>query len=337
MSYTLWLMPAENLISENNHLFDLARTGELRIPATWSEKTRRLVDRSIYPAAAVLFTFSAPIVASIFVAPLIIFYFLFSGGDFTSLQLDDTATALLLFLGFMPIFFLIWGWLWIFEKRHLWTIGMERPQLLRKYLRGLLIGLLMFGATVAILAAFGAVTPETNEAGAASSAGLGISILLILGWIVQGAAEEALIRGFLFPVIGLRYGTMIAIVVSSLLFAALHLLNPNLAFIPLLNLALFGVFAALFALYEGGLWGVFAIHSAWNWAQGNLFGFEVSGSAAGSTAIFDMMEVGPDWLTGGAFGPEGGLVVTFVLIAGSLLVWLANRQRAAAQRGANTD
>ena len=115
----------------------------------------------------------------------------------------------------------------------------------------------------------------------------------------------------------------------SLVFAALHLLNPNLGLIPLLNLALFGIFAALFALYEGGLWGVFAIHSAWNWAQGNLFGFEVSGSPAGSTVIFDMMEVGPDWLTGGAFGPEGGLAVTAVLIAGSLLVWLANTQRAA--------
>jgi membrane protease YdiL (CAAX protease family) len=278
---------------------------------------------------AVLFSLFTPVVAGIFVAPLIIFYLLASGGDFSSLQEDSVVAALILLLGFAPVFFIIWGWLWLFENRHLWTIGMERAQFLRKYLRGLLIGLLMFGAAVAILAAFGAVAPESTGAGSLGPAALGASILLILGWIVQGAAEEALLRGFLLPVIGIRFGVTAGIVVSSLVFAALHLLNPNLSLISLLNLALFGVFAALFALYEGGLWGVYAIHSAWNWAQGNLFGFEVSGTQAGSTVLFDLMEVGPDWLTGGAFGPEGGLAVTAVLIAGSLLVWLANRQRAA--------
>ena len=322
-------MPPENVNSNNNHLFNLARSGELRIPADWSEKTRGQIDRIIYPAAAILFSLSAPVVAGIFVAPLIVIYLLFSGGDFISLQQDNTVVALILFLGFIPIFFMIWGWLWLFEKRHLWTIGMERPHLFRNYLRGLLIGLLMFGAAVVILAALGAVKPEASDAGGLGAAAIGATILLILGWMVQGAAEEALLRGFLMPVLGIRYGAAVAIVVSSLVFAALHLLNPNLALVPLLNLALFGVFAALFALYEGGLWGVFAIHSAWNWAQGNLFGFEVSGSPAGSIALFDMMETGPDWLTGGAFGPEGGLVVTGVLVAASILVWLAYRQRAA--------
>jgi uncharacterized protein len=102
--------------------------------------------------------------------------------------------------------------------------------------------------------------------------------------------------------------------------------------ISLVNLALFGLFAALYALFEGGLWGIFAIHSIWNWAQGNLFGFEVSGLELQSGVLFDLMEVGPDWITGGLFGPEGGVVVTIVLLVSSALVWMAGKRRKT-QRG----
>ena len=121
------------------------------------------------------------------------------------------------------------------------------------------------------------------------------------------------------------------VLISSLLFMMLHLLNPNLSVIGLLNLFLFGLFAALFALYEGGLWGVFAIHTVWNWAQGNIFGFEVSGTEVSGAIILNLAETGPDWLTGGAFGPEGGLVVTAILLVSSFLVWLANWRRAKSQ------
>jgi hypothetical protein len=66
---------------------------------------------------------------------------------------------------------------------------------------------------------------------------------------------------------------------------------------------------------------VFGIHAVWNWAQGNLFGFEVSGQAAAGGTLFNFMEIGPDVITGGPFGPEGGLAVTIVLIISCALVW----------------
>ena len=106
-----------------------------------------------------------------------------------------------------------------------------------------------------------------------------------------------------------------------------HALNPNLSLIALLNLFLFGLFAALYTLYEGGLWGVFSIHAVWNWAQGNIFGFEVSGQLAPGGTMFNLMETGPDVITGGPFGPEGGLAVTIVLLVGCGVVWwLAQHQ-----------
>ena len=95
----------------------------------------------------------------------------------------------------------------------------------------------------------------------------------------------------------------------------------------MINLFLFGVFACIYAMQEGSLWGVFAIHSLWNWAQGNLFGLEVSGSKFGATTLFNLKEVGPDLLTGGAFGPEGGFAVTLVLIVGCVFVYYMATQK----------
>jgi membrane protease YdiL (CAAX protease family) len=111
-------------------------------------------------------------------------------------------------------------------------------------------------------------------------------------------------------------------VISALVFAVYHSLNPNLSPIAFLNLFLFGVLTAFYALYEGGLWGVFGIHAAWNWAQGNIFGLEVSGIPPAGGTLFNLMETGPDAITGGQFGPEGGLAVTAVLIVSSIIVWL---------------
>jgi hypothetical protein len=79
---------------------------------------------------------------------------------------------------------------------------------------------------------------------------------------------------------------------------------------------------------------VFALHAVWNWAQGNLFGFAVSGMEIESGTLVDLMEAGPDQITGGLFGPEGGLVVTLVLVLSILLVGWAARRSVATQAAA---
>jgi membrane protease YdiL (CAAX protease family) len=103
----------------------------------------------------------------------------------------------------------------------------------------------------------------------------------------------------------------------------MHGANAGLSVLALANLALFGLFAGCYALREGGLWGVCAVHSAWNWAQGSLFGFEVSGHAPQWSVLVRLRAQGPDWLTGGAFGPEGGAAVTAMLVLGlaAVLLW----------------
>lgn len=318
------------LLAPNNRLFELARQGRLRLPRVLGERGRTIIDR-LYPIVALLVGALIPLLAGLlFVLPLLI---LIRMGVFTPTQPlalggTDLGTTVALILNFGPIFLVLWAWLRLVERRPLWTTGMERQGLLWKYARGLLVGLAMFSAAVGLFALLGYAGFESGSlrlTGAAARSGV---LMIFVGWMIQGAAEEILTRGFLLPVIGIRYGSIAGIVLSALLFAALHLLNDNVNLIAMLNLVLFGVFAALYALYEGGLWGVFAIHSVWNWAQGNLYGLQVSGQTLATSTLLDLQETGPDWLTGGAFGPEGGLSVTLVLLVASALVWIAYRVRA---------
>jgi len=313
------------LLNPRNHLFELARTGK-RLP---------------HIILVILLTFVFIVVAQLMGGiPAIILIGLLSVRSADQLALDnqealvslllpDTALerAILLVLAFGPIFLVLWGWLALFEKRPLWTIGLERVKAGKKYLRGLLIGLLMFSAAIGLSAILGYIDVEPGDPRQQGLAAVGGVLVIFVGWMVQGAAEEALARGWVLPTIGARYKPVLGVVISSVIFAIFHLLNPNLSSIAVLNLFLFGLFAAVFVLSEGGLWGVFAILTAWNWAQGNLFGFEVSGMAPGGGSLFNLMEVGPDVITGGPFGPEGGLAVTVVLIASCGLVRVASRRR----------
>jgi len=222
----------------------------------------------------------------------------------------------------------LWGWLTWYEKRPFWTIGLERRGAGLKYLRGLWIGLIMFAVSVGISAALGFVAFEENSGGQPQGlAAVGGVLLVFLGWTIQGPEEEALARGWLLPIIGARYKPLAGIIISAVVFAIYHSLNPNVNPIAFLNLFLFGVFTAFYALVEGGLWGIFGIHAAWNWAQGNLFGFEVSGMPPVGGMLFNLMEVGPDVVTGGPFGPEGGLAVSIILIASTGAVWLVAERR----------
>ncbi len=68
------------------------------------------------------------------------------------------------------------------------------------------------------------------------------------------------------------------------------------------------------------LWAVCGMHTAWNFAQGNIFGFEVSGINVGVSSLIDLNLVGNNVISGGVFGPEAGLVATFVLLASIIIV-----------------
>jgi membrane protease YdiL (CAAX protease family) len=214
---------------------------------------------------------------------------------------------------FLLIYLGLWVWLRVSSKRPFWTLGLERQDALRRALRGVVVAALMMAATAGL-----SIIPGASFApGLAQTMGLaafGIRVSSLLSYCVQGPAEEVLFRGWLLPAIGARYGPWIGVMVSSVVFSLAHALSQGITALGFVNLFLFGVFASVYALADGGLWGIGAWHAAWNWTMGDLLGFALDGSP--HVGLFSSIRAeGPEIISGGAFGLEGGLACTAVLLS----------------------
>ena len=159
-----------------------------------------------------------------------------------------------------------------------------------------------------------------------------VLIQALVFFIFVGIYEELLSRGyhlvnlaegFNSKLIGERWALLLAFLVSSVVFGALHLGNPNATWISAVNITLAGLFLGLGMVLTGSLAIPIGLHITWNFFQGNVFGFAVSGMNIGAT-IIATETVGNTWLVGGAFGPESGLLSLAAIFIGSLLtvVWV---------------
>jgi len=213
----------------------------------------------------------------------------------------------------------------VFEKQPMSSVGLTlrgpaaRKKALFSYIRGLLIGFgMMLGVFLILL-----ITGQARVSGFgldASSSGL--FFVYILMWIPQGAAEELMFRGHMLPRLSIRFGRSAAVLLTSLSFGLLHSGNAGFSVIPFLNLILISIFFALLSLSTQEIWTVCAAHSIWNFAQGNLFGLEVSGTQSAARLIqTNYTETSYSFLTGGNFGPEGGLIVTGVIVLCLLILF----------------
>jgi membrane protease YdiL (CAAX protease family) len=139
-------------------------------------------------------------------------------------------------------------------------------------------------------------------------------LLLLFGFVIQGATEEIVFRGWMLPILSTRYSLIVSVLVTSTGFGVYHLKIPGISILSFINLVLFGVFAALYVLNEGSLWGLCGLHSIWNWIQGSVYGIKVSGESLPGGSIISMEPVQNKVLfSRGAFGLEGSLIVSIVL------------------------
>ena len=228
-------------------------------------------------------------------------------------------------VGFLPIYLGLWVWLRLSSKRPFWSLGLESPGAARHALGGVLIAALMMAVTAGLAIISGATAGKSQMTGLTA---LGIRLLSLMAYLVQGPGEEVLFRGWLLAVIGARYRPWIGVLVSSLVFSLVHagsILMAPLVPLAFLNLFLFGIFAAFYALSEGGLWGICVWHAVWNWAMGDLLGFATDG-VPHIGVLISIRATGPAIVTGGAFGPEGGVAATAVfLIAIGIIVMRTRR------------
>ena len=180
----------------------------------------------------------------------------------------------------------------------------------KNYCLGFLFGFLMMTATVGIMRLTGQLTFGGFNL---SVSGLGAFIFNLFMWFPQGASEELMFRGYMIPAFNKRYKTAVGVVVSSILFSAFHSLNPGFTPLASVNLALIAVLFALIYLLTGDIWMTSAMHTAWNLTQGNIYGLQVSGNLASNTVVKIVYDSNANpVITGGTFGPEGGLATTAV-------------------------
>ncbi|MFN3742715.1 MAG: lysostaphin resistance A-like protein [Anaerolineales bacterium] len=288
---------------------------KLKLDPTWISSSpllemTRQARRLPHGGIVLLVALGLPFLASLGAAPLgIAFSFLISKRLFFPQELE---IGFLLITSFGSLLLLVWLWIYLVERRPFVTLGFLAAPPFASYGGGFVRGLVLISLGLLWIWLLG-VKVELQPLSAPFLRRLMLSFLFLPAWIVQGAAEEVLIRGWMLPVFSLRHGVKAGIFVSAVSFALLHILNPGLTRLALLNLALFGIFAALYALKEGNLWGICALHAAWNWSLSNLFGLSVSGMESDFSLLSLRIE-GEQWLTGGTFGPEGGIVVTFLLL-----------------------
>ena len=131
---------------------------------------------------------------------------------------------------------------WI-QKRKVTSIGFVKKNWVKQYLLGCVVGFVMFSVAVGICVLTGSV----SFVGVSSTFQVGLWILFLLGFLVQGMAEEVLCRGYFLVSVGRRYSLVVGIIANSIFFSALHLLNAGLSVLALVNLVLLG-FSHLFIL-----------------------------------------------------------------------------------------
>ena len=227
----------------------------------------------------------------------------------------------------LPLFSLLWAlqfcihsifWVKFIEKNPLSTLGFVKKNWLKYLGWGILLSLLQMGVIALVYQLGGIGSFELNELSLEP-------ILFILGlfpfWLLQGGTEEVATRGWLLTRIAARTNLPLAIAISSSLFGFLHLGNSGVTFLSVLNIVLDGVLAGLLLIYTDSIWLVVAQHGTWNYVQGNLLGFQVSGTGADASIFSFTMGSGPDWLTGGAFGAEGSIITTLVLLVSLVIVY----------------
>jgi membrane protease YdiL (CAAX protease family) len=214
------------------------------------------------------------------------------------------------------IFFVVVYWK-VFDKKSIKEIGLTS---LRNSYKDLLLGLLLGCISLVIVFLILFFTKNVKLINPINNPNLNFSLLsgLIL-FILVGINEEMFARGYCYTVLKQTNVSWLPMVLSSVIFALMHSLNSGISPLSYLNLFLFGVLAVYMRIKSNNIWLSIGYHITWNYFEGNIFGFLVSGQA--TSALYNLNTPVNNLINGGNFGPEGGIVVTLVLISQFIFMW----------------
>ena len=205
---------------------------------------------------------------------------------------------------------------WIFQKfvnRESFTsIGLRFEGYKNDLYKGLLAGAGLISIGFITLIIFNLISVDLTYFSAYDQ------VFYLILFAVVSLNEEIAIRGYILQNLSRSFNKYIALAISSLVFMTMHLGNPNIDILPILNLFLAGIFLGVYSIHKNNLWFPIGAHFTWNYLQGPIYGFEVSGNKINS--LFEQELKGNDILTGGNFGYEGSIILTVFLIAGIYLM-----------------
>jgi hypothetical protein len=188
---------------------------------------------------------------------------------------------------------------------------------------GVAMGIAPIAAAVVALFALGWLTVEPAAPGSWLRAALTVSVILAPAALY----EELLSRGYVLAALADGMGRPVAVGLTSVAFGLLHLGNPGATAQPIILVTLAGVFLAAVLLATGSLYAAWAAHFAWNWFMAVPLHADVSGLPVPRPG-YQTVDSGPDWATGGPWGPEGGAFTAASLVAAT--AYLAVRRTRAA-------
>jgi membrane protease YdiL (CAAX protease family) len=150
-------------------------------------------------------------------------------------------------------------------------------------------------------------------------------LTFLIGFIFVGWNEELLSRGYHLQTIASGINLFWGVIISSAVFGLLHLANPSASWVSTAGIFFAGIFLAYGYIRTKQLWLPIGLHIGWNFCEGVVFGFPVSGLDV--YALTRIEVTGPEIWTGGPFGPEAGLIVLPALVLGAVLIYLYTANR----------
>ena len=216
----------------------------------------------------------------------------------------------------------VWIMQRFFQGPSLLDLGLRRrPGWLADSAIGLVLGPIMFLAILLLLLTAGWASA------AAGTIGLSGLLAAFVLYTLVAFSEEVFARGWVFQILEQGRGTGVAVIGSAAIFALLHAFNPGFGLTALLGLFLAGLLFAQAYIVTRQLWLPIALHLSWNFSEGPLFGFPVSGLPG--EGLLTVRPTGPESVTGGPFGPEAGLIVIVGIAIASAALYALGRRRSA--------
>jgi hypothetical protein len=233
----------------------------------------------------------------------------------TALLMENKMMLLMMVCQLAATLFTVWLFQKYINREPFSSIGIQFNGYEDDFIFGLLIGLGLIVMGFGILIIFNFISITSLQFSFIDQ------LFYLCLFAVVSLNEEIAMRGYILQNLSSSFNKYIALALSSLVFMIMHIGNPNMSAIPLFNLFLAGLFLGIYCIHRKNLWFPIGAHFTWNYFQGPVLGFEVSGNEVNS--LFIQRLDGSDLITGGQFGFEGSIILTTFMIIG--IIYLDRR------------